>query len=142
MQLRTVSEDGGMRMGLIVEGKRIPVMKFNVEPKTPPRQAGAPVAARTPIRITTVRGRTQVGRPNRFLARMAARSHWGVQTHWRVEEPTYHGGAWRGYPRATADQGYGNPSSVGLRKSSSKPSIVIFKLPSRNPHHEQPTRSH
>jgi hypothetical protein len=77
MQLRTVSEDGGMRTGLIIEGKRIPVMKFNVRPQTPPRQAGVPVGQRTSVRITTVRGQTKVGTPNRFIAEMPS-GHLGV----------------------------------------------------------------
>jgi len=40
MILRTVTEDGGMRTGLIVQGKRIPAIKFSVQPRTPPPQAG------------------------------------------------------------------------------------------------------
>jgi hypothetical protein len=75
MHVRQVSEDGGMRSGIIISGRRIPTIDFDVQPKTPPNQVGIPVAKRTPIRITTVRGQTKVGKPNRFRAQMRLRSH-------------------------------------------------------------------
>jgi hypothetical protein len=77
MQLRTVSEDGSMRMGLAVTGRPIPVIRFSVTPSQPPPQAGVPVSQRTPIRITTLRGQTKTGAPNRFLATMPS-GHTGV----------------------------------------------------------------
>jgi hypothetical protein len=77
MHLSTRSEDGGFRMGLIVTGKRIPMMDFDVKPQTPPPQAGVPVARRTPVSITTLRSRRQIGRPNRFITRMKS-GHVGV----------------------------------------------------------------
>jgi hypothetical protein len=77
MQLRQVSEDGGMRSALIVSGRRIPVMDFDVRPKTPPAQAGIPISRRNPVKIVTVRGKTTVGKPNRFVAEMRS-GHVGV----------------------------------------------------------------
>jgi hypothetical protein len=77
MQVRQVSEDGGMRSGIIVSGRKIPSIDFDVQPKTPPPQQGVPVAKRTPIRITTIRGQTKIGKPNRFIAQMRS-GHIGV----------------------------------------------------------------
>jgi hypothetical protein len=77
MTLSTISEEGGLRTGLIVSGKRIPVMKFNVQPRTPPKQAGIPVSQRQEISVTTIRGRTKIGRPNRFVQQMPS-GHIGV----------------------------------------------------------------
>jgi hypothetical protein len=77
MRLTTRSEDGGMRMGLVITGRRIPVIDFSVRPAQPPRQAGIPVSQRTPVKIVTVRGHPRVGQPNRFVARMPS-GHVGV----------------------------------------------------------------
>jgi hypothetical protein len=77
MTLQVKSEDGGMVNGLIVRGNRIPVMKFNVEPKAPPPQAGVPVVSRQTVSIITVKGKAIVGKPNRFVAQMDS-GHIGV----------------------------------------------------------------
>jgi hypothetical protein len=77
MKLTTKTEDGGMRTGLIVTGDRIPVMKFEVTPKSPPSQRGMPMAQRPVVKIITVRGHATVGKPNRFVAEMSS-GHIGV----------------------------------------------------------------
>ena len=79
MRFRTISQDQGAytRYGVVVSGKRIPVMKFNVQPKQPPSQVGLPVHSRPPVSVTTLRGQPRVGRPNRFVVRMPS-GHIGV----------------------------------------------------------------
>lgn len=64
--------------GILVTGTRMPVMRFSVIPSTVPNQKGIPVDSRTPIEIRIVKkGRAQIGKPNRFLAKMRS-GHIGV----------------------------------------------------------------
>lgn len=65
--------------GLTVTGPRaIPVMKFSVVPGDVPPQARVAIGNRQAVSVITVRGGTaQVGRPNRFVAKMPS-SHLGV----------------------------------------------------------------
>lgn len=63
--------------GVVVTGHRLPVMRFNVNPKYVPKQRGIPVHARQIVTVSTVRGHAQHGVPNLFLARMRS-GHLGV----------------------------------------------------------------
>jgi hypothetical protein len=63
--------------GIIIAGPRIPTMKFNVSPTSPPPQAGIAVKDRQLVSTVVVKGASVVGRPNRFVARMKS-GHIGI----------------------------------------------------------------
>ena len=63
--------------GLLITGRRIPIIRFSHIPEDVPPQQGIPIAARQILSTVVVRGQAVVGRPNRFLARMAS-GHLGV----------------------------------------------------------------
>jgi hypothetical protein len=72
----SLSEDelvGGVR----VISDRFPVMRFSVSPQSVPNQKGIPVSERVVVSRTMVKGETNTGTPNRFLARMQS-GHLGV----------------------------------------------------------------
>jgi hypothetical protein len=74
----TPKQEGAIdRGGLLITGKRIPVMKFNVIPDSPPPQAGIPIAQRQILSTVVVKGQALVGRPNRFVPKMKS-GHTGV----------------------------------------------------------------
>jgi hypothetical protein len=77
MRLSQKVDADGMRVVLTVSGNRLPVMKFNVLPTSPPPQAGIPVSGRQIVSTIVVRGTAVVGRPNRFVAQMKS-GHIGV----------------------------------------------------------------
>ena len=72
MKIRMVTQNEGMTVGMIVSGSRIPILKFNVVPREPPPQKGIQIAERQLVSSIVIRGNAVVGRPNRFLARMAS----------------------------------------------------------------------
>jgi hypothetical protein len=78
MKLSQRVEDGGMRVVLTVTGNRLPVMRFNVLPTSPPAQAGIPVSGRQIVSTIVVKGEAMVGKPNRFVARMPGSGHINV----------------------------------------------------------------
>ena len=62
---------------IVIDSARFPVMRFNVTPQDVPNQKGIPVSEREIVTVITVKGSAQVGKPNRFLARMKS-GHLGV----------------------------------------------------------------
>ena len=77
MHVRNVSKDHGMIQGLVVSGSPMPLMKFEVSPKSPPDQKGIPVSARGVVSSSVVRGKVVTGVKGWFVARMKS-GHTGV----------------------------------------------------------------
>jgi hypothetical protein len=62
---------------IVIHSTRFPVMRFTVNPQSVPNQKGIPVSQRVVVTVVTAKGRPQIGKSNRFLARMKS-GHLGV----------------------------------------------------------------
>jgi len=77
IKIKPKQEGGELRGGIITRSTRFPEMRFTVDPKQPPSQAGVPVINRKNISVSTIKGTYHIGSRNMFLAKMAS-GHIGV----------------------------------------------------------------
>jgi hypothetical protein len=78
MKAEYTREEGSIVDGrILVQGTRMPVMRFDVHPRYVPVQKGIPVKDRQQVTVTVRRGSSQVGAPNVFIAKMKS-GHIGV----------------------------------------------------------------
>jgi hypothetical protein len=71
METKSPKKTGNLTEGgVAVASHRLPIMRFYVNPRTPPNQRGIPVGARPPVDWSTIKGIVHSGEPNTFVARM------------------------------------------------------------------------